>query len=145
LTRRRDAVLARRGKGGRQREVGIDDRAWEQLRPWLTARAELPVGPLFCIINGPTRGRHWSNADAVEMAREGVPLIMIPAPARPPQSRDHIRLSARHRQRRDHRDRSRTSSADGPGEHDVRRLPRPSLTATRDNPSCLEALDPMRA
>jgi hypothetical protein len=23
---------------------------------------ELPVGPLFCIIDGPTRGRPWSGA-----------------------------------------------------------------------------------
>ena len=65
---------------------------------------ELPVGPLFCVINGPTRGRPWSaaaaraelrrtaaaagvrrrfaphqlrHAHAVEMAHEGVPLIVI--------------------------------------------------------------------
>jgi hypothetical protein len=36
---------------GRHGRVG-----WEQLRPWLNARAELPVGPLFCIIDGPARG-----------------------------------------------------------------------------------------
>jgi integrase len=63
-----------------------------------------PVGPLFCVINGPTRGRPWSpaaaraelrrtaatagvrrrfaphqlrHAHAVEMAHEGVPLIVI--------------------------------------------------------------------
>jgi site-specific recombinase XerD len=62
------------------------------------------VGPLFCVINGRTSGCHWSNAaaradlrrtavasgvrrrfaphqlrhaHAVEMAREGVPLIVI--------------------------------------------------------------------
>lgn len=35
---------------------------WEQLRPRLNARLELPVGPLFCIIDGPTRGRPWSGA-----------------------------------------------------------------------------------
>jgi site-specific recombinase XerD len=104
LDARRGSVLVRRGKGGRRREVGMDDWAWEQLRPWLVARVELPVGPLFCIINGPTRGRRWStaavraemhrtaalagvrrrfaphqlrHAHAVEMAREGVPLIVI--------------------------------------------------------------------
>jgi integrase/recombinase XerD len=82
----------------------MDDWAWEQLAPWLKARVELPVGPLFCVVNGPTCGRPWSaaaarselrhearqagvrrrfaphqlrHAHAVEMAREGVPLIVI--------------------------------------------------------------------
>jgi integrase len=57
LDPRRGAVLVRRGKGGRRREVGMDDWAWEQLQPWLTARLQFPVGPLFCVIVGPTRGR----------------------------------------------------------------------------------------
>jgi site-specific recombinase XerD len=104
LDHRRGALVVRRGKGGRRREVGMDSSAWEELRPWLELRVELPVGPLFCVINGPTRGRHWSSAaaraelrrtavaagvrrrfaphqlrhaHAVEMAREGVPLIVI--------------------------------------------------------------------
>jgi integrase/recombinase XerD len=65
---------------------------------------ELPVGPLFCVVNGATRGRPWAaaaarselrrvareagvrrrfaphqlrHAHAVEMAREGVSLIVI--------------------------------------------------------------------
>ena len=50
LDARRGAVLVRRGKGGRRREVGMDDWAWEQLQQWLTVRVELPVGPLFCIL-----------------------------------------------------------------------------------------------
>jgi site-specific recombinase XerD len=104
LDQRRGAVLVRRGKGGRRREVAMDDWAREQLEPWLSARIELPIGPLFCVITGPTRGRRWSNAAArtelrntaqaagvrrrfaphqlrhahsVEMAHEGVPLIVI--------------------------------------------------------------------
>jgi site-specific recombinase XerD len=104
LDSRRGSLLVRRGKGGRHREVGMDDWAWEQLEPWLKARVELPIGPLFCVVNGPTRGRPWSasaarsdlrqvarqagvrrrfaphqlrHAHAVEMAREGVPLIVI--------------------------------------------------------------------
>jgi integrase/recombinase XerD len=62
------------------------------------------VGPLFCVIAGPTRGRRWSiaaaraqlretgaaagvrrrfaphqlrHADAVELAHEGLPLVVI--------------------------------------------------------------------
>jgi site-specific recombinase XerD len=104
LDRRRGSLLVRRGKGGRRREGGMDEWAWEHLRPWLDLRLELPVGPLFCVINAPTRGRPWSaaavradlrrtataagvrrrfaphqlrHAHAVEMAREGVPLTVI--------------------------------------------------------------------
>ena len=104
LDHQRGALLVRRGKGGRRREVGMDAWGWEELRPWLEARVELPVGPLFCVINGPTRGRPWSSAaaraglrrsavqagvrrrfaphqlrhaHAVELEREGVPLIVI--------------------------------------------------------------------
>jgi site-specific recombinase XerD len=104
LNQRRGSLLVRRGKAGRRREVGMDDWGWEQLRPWLADRAELPVGPLFCIIDGRTRGRAWSGANvhgefrrvaarasvrrrfaphqlrhphALEVAREGVPLNII--------------------------------------------------------------------
>ncbi len=100
----RGALLVREGKGGRRREVGMDDWGWGQLRPWVAERVTLPVGPLFCVIDGPTRGRPWSapavriqlrrlaaeagvrrrfaphqlrHAHAVEMAREGVPLNVI--------------------------------------------------------------------
>jgi integrase len=56
LDPRRGSVLVRNGKEGRRREVGMDEWGWEHLRPWLSGRAELPVGPLFYIIDGPTRG-----------------------------------------------------------------------------------------
>ena len=104
LDHRRGALLVRRGKGGRRREVGMDQWGWEELHRWLELRVELPVGPLFYVINGATCGRHRSSAaaraelrrtaaaagvrrrfaphqlrhaHAVEMAREGVPLIVI--------------------------------------------------------------------
>jgi site-specific recombinase XerD len=104
LDQRRGAVLVRRGKGGRRREVGMDAWAWGELQPWLELRVELPIGPLFCVLTGQTRGRQWSSAaartdlrdtavaagvrrrfaphqlrhaHAVEMAREGVPLVVI--------------------------------------------------------------------
>jgi site-specific recombinase XerD len=104
LDQRRGALLVRRGKGGRRREVGMDAWGWQELQPWLALRLQLPVGPLFCVIYGPTCGRHWSSAaaradlrrtavragvrrrfaphqlrhaHAVELAREGVPLIVI--------------------------------------------------------------------
>jgi len=46
----RGAVLVRRGKGGKRREVGMDRWAWEQLDPWLEIRRELPIGALLCVI-----------------------------------------------------------------------------------------------
>jgi site-specific recombinase XerD len=104
LDPRRGSVLVRHGKGGRRREVGMDAWGWEQLRPWLAERLEMPVGQLLCVIDGPTRGRPWSasavrgelrrhaaeagvrrrfaphqlrHAHAVELAREGVSLNVI--------------------------------------------------------------------
>jgi integrase len=47
LDARRGSVLVRCGKDGRRREVGMDDWAFDQLQPWLTARQSMPVGPLF--------------------------------------------------------------------------------------------------
>lgn len=100
----RGSLLVRRGKGGKRREVGMDDWAWDQLRGWFEVRRSLPVGPLLCVINAPGSGRPWSteavrqslartalragvrrrfaphqlrHAHAVEMAREGVPLNVI--------------------------------------------------------------------
>src|SRR4051795_8568315 len=59
LDRRRGSVLVRRGKGGRRREIGMDDWGFEQLEPWLREREQMPIGPLFCVIDGRTRGRAW--------------------------------------------------------------------------------------
>jgi site-specific recombinase XerD len=102
LDHRRGSLLVRSGRGGRRREVGMDEWGWEQL--WLSARAGLPAGALFRIIDGTTRGRPWSgaavrgefrhlaaeagvrrrfaphqlrHAHALELAREGVPLNII--------------------------------------------------------------------
>src|SRR3954465_7683478 len=104
LDRTTGAVLVRRGKGGKRREVGMDRWGWQQLDPWLEHRPSLPVGALLCVMHGPTAGRPWSpsaarttlrdlavmagvrrrfaphqlrHAHAVEMAREGVPLTVV--------------------------------------------------------------------
>ena len=53
---RRGSVLVCNGKGGRRPEVGMDEWGWQQLRPWLSARAGLPAGSPFCIIDGPRAG-----------------------------------------------------------------------------------------
>jgi integrase len=100
----RGAILVRHGKGGKRREVGMDRWAWRQLEPWLQTRYRYPVGALLCVIHGPTAGRRWEpsaarkqlrraasaagvrrrfaphqlrHAHAVEMAHEGVPLVVI--------------------------------------------------------------------
>jgi integrase len=64
LDRSRRAVLVRRGKGGKRREVGMDRWAWEQLDPWLEIRRGLPIGALLCVIHGPTAGRRWESSAA---------------------------------------------------------------------------------
>jgi site-specific recombinase XerD len=82
----------------------MDTWGWTALGPWLAERAALPVGPLFCVIAGPTAGHAWSasavrlqlhhlaveaavrrrfaphqlrHAHAVELLREGIPLPLI--------------------------------------------------------------------
>ena len=80
LDQRRGSLLIQRGKGGRRREVGMDAWGWEQLQPWLDVRRELPVGPLLCVINGATRGRHWSPAAA--RCRAAASLRTASAPPR---------------------------------------------------------------
>jgi len=57
LNASRGAVRVRRGNGGKRREVGMDGWGWEHLEPWLQIRARLPVGALFCVLRGATRGR----------------------------------------------------------------------------------------
>jgi integrase len=58
LDHRRGALLVRRGKGGRRREVGMDEWAWEHLQRWIDVRLDLPIGPLFCVIPGPPEADH---------------------------------------------------------------------------------------
>jgi integrase len=62
LDERRGSILVRHGKNDRRREVGMHAWGWTALQPWLSERATLPVGPLFCVIAGPTRGHAWSAA-----------------------------------------------------------------------------------
>jgi site-specific recombinase XerD len=70
---RRGSVLVRHGKGDRRREAGMDDWGFEHLLVWVQRRAELPVGPLFCVIDGSTRGRSWSaTAARAELRRLAV-------------------------------------------------------------------------
>jgi site-specific recombinase XerD len=100
----RGSVMVRHGKGDKRREAGMDPFGFEQLAAWLTQRVLLPPGPLFCVIDGATRGRRWSataaraelrqlavdagvrrrfaphqlrHAHAVELAREGVAVNII--------------------------------------------------------------------
>lgn len=100
---RRGSLLIRHGKGDKRRAAGMDDWGFEQLCAWLQHRILLPVGPLFCVIDGPSRGRAWAPSAArgelrrlavragvrrrfaphqpatptVELAREGVAVNII--------------------------------------------------------------------
>jgi Phage integrase family len=146
------SVLVRHGKGGRRREVGMDPWGWDHLRPWLELRIAMPVGPLLCVIDGPTCGWRWASdsaraqlrrvatkarvrrrfaphqlrhAHAVELAHEGIPLKRHPAPIGAHQPRGHVHISARDRQRRDHRHRPCPQDADDPRQHRTPHVSRP--------------------
>jgi integrase len=69
----RGSLLVKRSKGGRRREVGMDEWGWEGIRGWLEHRLQLPVGPMFCVIDGPTCGRAWAaTAARAELRRLAV-------------------------------------------------------------------------
>jgi site-specific recombinase XerD len=101
---RRGSLLIRHGKGDKRRQAGMDQFGFEQFSAWLAHRVVLPPGPLFCVIDGSTRGRRWAatsarselrqlavdagvrrrfaphqlrHAHAVELAREGVAVNII--------------------------------------------------------------------
>ena len=70
------SVLVRSGKGGKRRMVGMDDWGWEHVARWTEHRIQLPIGPLFCILAGPTRGRGWSaTAARAELRRSPCRLV----------------------------------------------------------------------
>ncbi len=99
------SIVVRRGKGGRRRITMMDEWAWTAVGPWLEHRRTLPVGPVFCVLTGPTAGtRAWQATDvrkalhqlardagvrrrivphqlrhahAVELWREGVDLLAV--------------------------------------------------------------------
>jgi integrase len=138
LDRVRGAIQVRHGKGGRRREVGMDRWAWDALDPWIDLRAGLPIGALFCVLRGPTRGRPCSAAGVrvqlrnADHSRGASPAGATSAPACPRgrdvargrtarghtaatcRPRGHVRVLARHRQHRDRARRPRTPRADDP-------------------------------
>ncbi|MBV9536447.1 MAG: site-specific integrase [Solirubrobacterales bacterium] len=64
------ARFGQHGKNDRRREVGMDAWARSAIEPRLADRTELPVRPLFCLIDGPTRGLAWSaRAARIELHR----------------------------------------------------------------------------
>jgi len=132
----------------------MDAWGWQQLQPWLNTRLELPVGPLFCIVTGTTRGRDWANAaaradlrrmaaragvrrrlashqlrhaHAVEMADEGIPLVVIQ------RQLGHSNLGITSiclqgiEKRRDHRHRPRPADSDGASQRPL------ALLSTRES------------
>jgi hypothetical protein len=148
----RGSLLVRNGKGGRRREIGMDALGLGAAAAVAAARLELPIGPLLCVIDGPTRGRR-GRAPTCASSFAGLPPPQVSgagsrrtscatrtpssSPARAwrstsssgssaTQPRHDFDLPSGHRHRRDHRHRPRQARAD-----DVR-LRRP---ATLNNPN----------
>ena len=144
LDYRRGALLVRRGKGGRRREVGMDAWGWDELQPWLelrgrASRRSAVLCPQRPDAWSPVVDRRRSSRVAAHGGHSGCPPTIRPASAaarprrrdgsrrraarrhptaaRPQQPRHHLGLPPRHRQRRDHRHRPHPPRADDPGQH----------------------------
>jgi integrase len=150
LDQRRGSLLVRSGKGGRRREVGMDDWGWEHLHPWVAARTELPVRAVVLrdrrahagagvVSRGsaqrvPSRRRARRGAASVGAApvaprsrararQRGCAVEHHSAPAGTSESRHHVDLSPGHRPRGDHR-----RGAHAPRTDDVRQRQTQALT-----------------
>lgn len=99
-------IVVRRGKSDKRRLVMMDEWGWASCEKWFTARLALPPGQIFCVLSGPTAGLAMQTSDvrrqfaqlqkrsgvrrriaahqmrhahAVNLSREGVPLLSIQA------------------------------------------------------------------
>lgn len=70
LHRRDLMIVVRRGKGGKRRLVVMDEWGWVQLERWLTLRADLPRGQVFCVLNGSTAGCAMYDSDVRRQLRD---------------------------------------------------------------------------
>jgi hypothetical protein len=60
----------------------MDPFGFRQLAAWQTHRLLLPPGPLFCVIDGSTRGRRWSATAARDELRHLAAPTASPPPGR---------------------------------------------------------------
>src|SRR3954447_5005383 len=86
----RGALLVRRGKGGRRREVGMDEWGWEHLQRWIDLRPRAPDRPAVLRHQRAdpraimVTGRRARRATPHGRNRRGAPqLRAAPAPPRP--------------------------------------------------------------
>lgn len=63
LQREHFCLTVRHGKGDKRRISAMDEWGWKMLEPWLTVRAEIERGPVFCVVSGVSAGMRWSSAD----------------------------------------------------------------------------------
>ena len=107
----RGAILVRRGKGGKRREVGIDRWAWEQLTPWLQLHPHL--APQWV-----SRGRPLTRASHPAMSSPGC----LP---RQPSGHERARLVGAREARRSHTCSRERVKLSGPHSRLFRRRARP--------------------
>jgi integrase/recombinase XerD len=70
LMRNEQAIIVRRGKGGKRRIVMMDEWGWGELEHWLTLRSEIPPGAIICILRGRSAGQPLSGTDARRQLRD---------------------------------------------------------------------------
>lgn len=125
------SLLVRRGRGGRRREVGMDEWGWDQLRPGSSTGLRCRSGRCSASSTGrqsvlggqhprPATTSYATHTPWRWLARAFAQRHPLPTRAHRP--RRHLHLPTRHRQRRSHRPRPRAPSADDPGSCGARAL-----------------------
>jgi len=79
LDSNRGAILVRRGKGGKRREVGMDRWAWRQLEPWQQTRSGLPVGASHSSSSNVSSGTPTSASRASTYKESTAPRSSTPS------------------------------------------------------------------
>jgi len=108
----RGAMLVRHGKGGRRREVGMDDWGWH-----LVAGRRANAASVSCQAGRRSLSLRPTPTTSRSCSRDGEggrSLKRDPAPARTCGPRDHLGLPAGNRQRRDRRHRPRQAHSRDP-------------------------------
>lgn len=96
LDQDQQALIVKRGKGGKRRTVLMDEWGWKELNAWMALRKQLPQGAIICVIRGAHAGRSMSGADARRQLRDARERAGLRRRCNPHNFRHGFAVEARH-------------------------------------------------